>query len=126
MPALLALVMVLTVVGFFIYFPVNYQLNEQNAAASMLFISNIVYWQSAGYFAEASDTNILLHTWSLSVEWQFYLIYPVILLLVHRFLKSKTRYLYAFAAVIVASCGAAIWYTSVDKDGSFFLLHSRA
>ena len=67
-PALLVLVLVLTVVGFFIYFPVNYRLNEQNVAASVLFISNIVYWQSAGYFAEASDTDILLHTWSLSVE----------------------------------------------------------
>ena len=125
-PALLALVLVLTVGGFFIYFPVNYQLNEQNAAASVLFISNIVYWKSAGYFAEASDTNILLHTWSLSAEWQFYLIYPVILLLVHRFLKNRTRYLYAFVAVILLGYGGAIWYTSVDKDGSFFLLHSRA
>jgi len=125
-PALLALVLVITVGGFFIYFPVNYQLNEQNAAASVLFISNIVYWKSAGYFAEASDTNILLHTWSLSAEWQFYLIYPVILLLVHRFLKNKTRYLYAFITVILVGYGAAIWYTSVDKDGSFFLLHSRA
>ncbi len=125
-PALLALVLVITVGGFFIYFPVNYQLNEQNAAASVLFISNIVYWKSAGYFAEASDTNILLHTWSLSAEWQFYLIYPVILLLVHRFLKNKTRYLYAFIVVILVGYGAAIWYTSVDKDGSFFLLHSRA
>lgn len=125
-PALLALVLVLTVGGFFIYFPVNYQLNERNAAASVLFISNIVYWKSAGYFAEASDTNILLHTWSLSAEWQFYLIYPVILLLVHRFLKNKARYRYAFIAVTLAGFAAAIWYTTVDKDGSFFLLHSRA
>lgn len=125
-PALLVLVLVLTVVGFFIYFPVNYQLNEQNAAASILFISNIVYWQTAGYFAEASDTNILLHTWSLSVEWQFYLIYPLILLFANKFLKNKTQYLYAFIAVILVSYLAAIYYTTVDKDGSFFLLHSRA
>ncbi len=125
-PALLALVLILTLVGFFIYFPVNYQLNEQNAAASILFISNIVYWQSAGYFAEASDSNILLHTWSLSVEWQFYLIYPVILLFVHRFLKNKTRYLITFITVISLTYAAAIWYTGVDKEGSFYLLHSRA
>ena len=57
-PALLALVLVLTVGGLFIYFPDSYQLNQRNAAASVLFVSNIVYWQSAGYFAEASDTNI--------------------------------------------------------------------
>jgi peptidoglycan/LPS O-acetylase OafA/YrhL len=125
-PALLVLVLVLTLVEFFIYFPVNYQLNEQNAAASILFISNIVYWQSAGYFAEASDTNILLHTWSLSVEWQFYIIYPVILLFVNKFLKNKAQYLYAFIAVILVTYLAAIYYTTVDKDGSFFMLHSRA
>jgi len=125
-PALLALVLVLAIAGFFIYFPINYQLNQQNAAASILFISNFVYWQSAGYFAEASDTNILLHTWSLSVEWQFYLIYPVILLFANKFLKSKTQFIYAFMVVIILSCVAAIYYTSIDKDGSFFLLHSRA
>jgi len=125
-PALLGLVLVLTVGGFFIYFPVNYQVNEQNAAASILFISNLVYWKSAGYFAEASDTNILLHTWSLSVEWQFYLIYPVILLAVNKFIKNKSQYIYVFIAVIAIGCATAIWYTTVDKDGSFFLLHSRA
>jgi peptidoglycan/LPS O-acetylase OafA/YrhL len=125
-PALLVLVLALTLVGFFIYFPVNYQLNEQNAAASILFISNFVYWQSAGYFAEASDTNILLHTWSLSVEWQFYIIYPIILLFVSKFLKSKTQYLYGFITVILISYLGAIYYTTIDKDGSFFLLHSRA
>ncbi|GAB2971765.1 hypothetical protein GCM10027049_01700 [Mucilaginibacter puniceus] len=125
-PALIVLILALTLVGFFIYFPVNYQLNEQNAAASILFISNFVYWQSAGYFAEASDTNILLHTWSLSVEWQFYLVYPVILLFAGKSLKSKAQYIYAFIVVIVLSCTAAIYYTTIDKDGSFFLLHSRA
>ncbi|RZA03761.1 MAG: acyltransferase [Sphingobacteriaceae bacterium] len=125
-PALLGLVLVLTLVGFFIYFPANYQLNQKNAAASILFISNFVYWQSAGYFAEASDTNILLHTWSLSVEWQFYLIYPVILLFANKFLKNRTQYIYAFVVVILIGYWGAINYTSVDKEGSFFLLHSRA
>ncbi len=125
-PALLALVLGITLVGFFIYFPDTYQLNEQNAAASILFVSNIVYWKSAGYFADASDTNILLHTWSLSVEWQFYLIYPIILLFVHKFLKNKAQYIYAFIGVILIGYLAAIYYTSIDKDGSFFLLHSRA
>ena len=125
-PALLVLVLAITLIGFFIYFPSSYKLNEQNAAASILFISNLVYWQSAGYFAESSDTNILLHTWSLSVEWQFYLIYPVILLLVSKFIKNKTQYLYAFIVVILVGYLTAIWYTTIDKDGSFFLLHSRA
>jgi peptidoglycan/LPS O-acetylase OafA/YrhL len=125
-PALLALVLALTIVGFFIYFPDSYQLNERNATASILFISNFVYWQSAGYFADASDTNILLHTWSLSAEWQFYLIYPIILLFANQFLKNKTQYIYAFVAVILIGYLGAIYYTSVDKDGSFFLLHSRA
>ena len=125
-PALLALVLVLTVGGFFIYFPDSYQLNQRNAAASVLFVSNIVYWQSAGYFAEASDTNILLHTWSLSAEWQFYIIYPIILLLVNRWVKNRTLYLYGFIIFILLGYAAAIWYTTVDKDRSFFLLHSRA
>ncbi len=125
-PALLALIFALTLVGFFIYFPDSYQLNERNAASSILFISNFMYWQSAGYFADASDTNILLHTWSLSAEWQFYLIYPVVLLFANKFLKNRTQYIYTFMVVILIGYLGAIYYTTIDKEGSFFLLHTRA
>jgi peptidoglycan/LPS O-acetylase OafA/YrhL len=49
------------------------------------FYSNYQFLSEADYFARASDTNLLLHTWSLSLEWQFYLVTPVVLMAVHRF-----------------------------------------
>jgi len=49
------------------------------------FYSNYQFLSEADYFARASDTNLLLHTWSLSLEWQFYLVTPLVLMAVHRF-----------------------------------------
>jgi len=49
-----------------------------------LFYSNYQFLSEADYFARASDTNLFLHTWSLSLEWQFYLVTPVVLLATHR------------------------------------------
>ncbi|NPD20111.1 acyltransferase family protein [Alterinioella nitratireducens] len=54
------------------------------------FYSNYQFASEAGYFARASDTNLLLHTWSLSLEWQFYLIMPPLLMILHRFGRDAT------------------------------------
>ena len=50
-----------------------------------LFFSNLVYDRAGGYFATPANENWLLHTWSLSVEWQFYLTYPLLLMAATRF-----------------------------------------
>ena len=49
----------------------------QQVCASVLFLSNFLFLHEAGYFDSASHQKLLLHTWSLSVEWQFYLLYPL-------------------------------------------------
>jgi peptidoglycan/LPS O-acetylase OafA/YrhL len=125
-PALLVLVAVITVLGFFIYFPVDYTVTERNCLASILFVSNMVYWKTANYFAAASDTNILLHTWSLSVEWQFYLVYPVILVWLNRLVKNKKVYLWIFSGATLFICLTSILFTKYYATASFYWFPSRS
>jgi len=125
-PALLFLIITLTIAGFFFYFPVDYMLNEKNATASILFLSNIFYWRNSGYFDPSSETNILLHTWSLSVEWQFYLLYPLILLVLHKMFTSKSRYTIFFIGSTLAIMVFSFFFTKKSPTASFYLLPTRS
>jgi peptidoglycan/LPS O-acetylase OafA/YrhL len=125
-PALLALIVVLTVACFFFYFPDDYHINERNATGSLAFLSNILYWKNSNYFDPAAETNILLHTWSLSVEWQFYMLYPVILLGLNKLFKSRRSLFVFFTVLNVILFFASAYYTRIDSTASFYLLPTRA
>ena len=125
-PALLVLVVSLTVLGFFLYFPDDYQINGKNATGSLLFLSNVLYWKSSNYFDPSAESNIFLHTWSLSVEWQFYMIFPIILLFLKKFIKTKISLLTIFTLVTGLLFLGSIFYTRKDPTASFYLLPSRA
>lgn len=84
-PALAVLCFVLMFLGLFLLSPIDYLNLGKHSAASLTFLSNIVYWTESNYFDSSSNEKWLLHTWSLSVEWQFYLIYPVVLVLLNLF-----------------------------------------
>ncbi|MET0126837.1 MAG: acyltransferase, partial [Pseudomonas caspiana] len=70
-PALAALCFVLLLAGWFYLLPQDYSELGKHIAASLGFVSNIVYWFEAGYFTPGAHEKWLLHTWSLSVEEQF-------------------------------------------------------
>lgn len=126
-PALLALILVLLVSCFFIYLPKDYQLVAKNSTASLLFLSNILYWTNSGYFDTSSDSNILLHTWSLSVEWQFYLILPLVLLFLNKiFRNDKVKFLLFFSISVFLIFIGSIIATKVDPSASFYLLPTRS
>lgn len=126
-PALLFLVAALSVVCFFFYLPADYTANLKNGAWSVLFVSNIFYWYDApSYFDPSTDTNLFLHTWSLSVEWQFYLLYPLLLLLLNRFFKSVRAYRAVFIAITVLTFIASVIVTGYDASGSFYMLPTRS
>jgi peptidoglycan/LPS O-acetylase OafA/YrhL len=126
-PALLFLILALILIPFFFYLPEDYQLSQRSAAGSVLFVSNILYWLYSGsYFAPVSDTNILLHTWSLSVEWQFYLIYPFFLLLLHKIFKTRFLYLAFFIGLTLIIFAASVFLTGLKPAASFYLLPTRS
>ncbi|CAH1522041.1 Acyltransferase [Vibrio owensii] len=88
-PALAVVCLVLLLFGWFYLTPLDYRALGKHVASSMTFLSNVIYWKEAGYFDAASHEKWLLHTWSLSVEWQFYIIYPIVLVLSNRYLSLE-------------------------------------
>ncbi|HCR4033766.1 TPA: acyltransferase, partial [Morganella morganii] len=78
-PALMCIISILILFGFLFLEPMSYLSLGKHSFYSLLFSSNIVYWLESGYFDVNSNNKFLLHTWSLSVEWQFYMIYPLVL-----------------------------------------------
>lgn len=86
-PALLVLCLTLLILGWFFLTPYDYKVLGKHLASSMGFLSNVIYLRESGYFDTASHDKWLLHTWSLSVEWQFYIIYPIFLIVLTRFLS---------------------------------------
>lgn len=83
-PALFIMCLAVLLLGWFILSPIEFKDLGKHTAASAGFVSNLIYWKESGYFAASSHSKWLLHTWSLSVEWQFYLIYPVLLVILSK------------------------------------------
>jgi peptidoglycan/LPS O-acetylase OafA/YrhL len=88
------------------------------------FSSNVVFWKSQGYFDEASEINPLIHTWSLAVEEQWYIVFPILLLMLWRFNKNKVFGLLCVAAA--ASFLMSEWGWRNKPTAAFFLAPTRA
>jgi len=94
-----------------------------STVATILSVSNFYFWQQSGYFDTANELKPLLHTWSLAVEEQFYLVWPVILLFTARW--SRTAAGIALALIAVASLAASIIWID-DRASIYYLLPFRA
>jgi peptidoglycan/LPS O-acetylase OafA/YrhL len=128
-PALAVLVLGLFVAGAWRLPPFDLQALAAQALRALSFTSNHHYLAHSGYITAVGDTQWLLHTWSLSVEWQFYLLYPLLLLAVWRIAPATRRMRALRAAVAVvalASLGAHLWLAREGADAGFFLLAPRA
>lgn len=125
-PALLVLCAVLLALGWFVLPPPDYKMLSAHAAYALTFLSNMAFWREAGYFDVASHEKWLLHTWSLSVEWQFYLILPVALWAVWRVKPGRVAQTWAVTVALMASLSASIWVTNTQPSAAFYLLHTRA
>jgi peptidoglycan/LPS O-acetylase OafA/YrhL len=79
-PALAVVTLATLVVGWFLLLPADYKELAESVCAQTFLASNIFFWRHTSYFGGAADLKPLLHTWSLAVEEQFYLLYPLILL----------------------------------------------
>ena len=102
------------------------QLREffQSVVAVALFLSNLYFWMKSGYFGANTETIPLLHTWSLSVEEQFYVLFPIVLMLLWRFWPTvRTSVLAVLGIVSLAAC---IWFESRDPSFNFFFAPTRA
>jgi peptidoglycan/LPS O-acetylase OafA/YrhL len=119
----LAITLVATLaLGFLWLGPDDYKVLAKTAKAAAWFTSNFYIAEHQGYWDHVSRNNALLHTWSLGIEEQFYLLWPAVLLLIRRWRGSRLAILAAIAAASFA-WNVAIHATAPTDD--FFLLPSR-
>ncbi|NMG55436.1 acyltransferase family protein [Aromatoleum aromaticum] len=126
LPALLVLCAVLLALGWFALASPDYRTSATHALFSLTFVSNMKFWREAGYFDAASHDKWLLHTWSLSVEWQFYLILPIALMLVWRYFPGRRNALIAMGGGLLVSLLLSVVVTGLKPTAAFFLLPTRA
>lgn len=125
-PALTALCLFLSVIGYWVLAPLDYKMLATHAIAALGFFSNIKFWSEAGYFDVSSHEKWLLHTWSLSVEWQFYLVLPVLLAAVWHFRPGRTPQFSVTLAGCLLSFATAVAITPQSSSAAFYLLPTRA
>lgn len=116
-PALIIVIFVAIAAGWFLLPPSSYAKLAKQAIAGAFFVSNFLFWNEAGYFDKAAELKPLLHLWSLGIEEQFYVVWPLAIFLVSR----KRRALLTFLAVaIVASFSYCVYLTGVDHTAAFY------
>ncbi len=121
-PALLPVLATCLVFGWFALFPDEYALLGKHTLGGAAYISNLMLWREAGYFDAASDSKPLLHLWSLGVEEQFYLAFPILLWVVWR------RVLLLLPVILLLAVVSYLYGVALlDKDptGAYFSPFSR-
>ena len=124
-PALLLVLFVTTAVSVALLLPTDLVGYGRSVLATLIFSANIYFWRDTNYFSAAAEQKPLLHLWSLGVEEQFYLVFPLLLLLLARWWPR--RVLLAVAVLTVVSLAANVSASIVGGSvPAFFLLPTRA
>lgn len=128
LPALLAVCIVSLLVGWFILLPSDYVSLGRSAEFLAISSANFFFWRNTGYFAGPAELQPLLHTWSLSVEEQFYLAVPALLAALHRVPSPSRRVVGAWCISVAFTASFALSIYSVARwpTAAFYLLPSRA
>jgi len=130
LPALMVLITFLIALGWFFLPSIDYQALGTQSVFALTFLSNFYYFLSAGYFDAASHEKWLLHTWSLAVEAQFYVLFPLFVAIIWRFwpgLKALTASLLIlfFASLFLNILATNIMATNMKTIAAFYLLPTR-
>jgi peptidoglycan/LPS O-acetylase OafA/YrhL len=123
-PAFITTVVCSFIAASVVFDPVYRQRFAGEVLYTLAGISNFFFWREGGYFAVAADYKPLLHTWSLGVEEQFYLLWPLTMVFAHRYFRSYVGLLVVLACV--GSLVAADYeFYAGNENAVFFLLPSR-
>ena len=99
----------------------------KDALATTLYSSNIYFCHlNRGYFFQGTPASPLFHTWSLAVEEQFYLVWPILLLLLTRVGKSVGVTVFFLAVITLVSFAGCVWLTGFNEIAAFFQSPARA
>jgi peptidoglycan/LPS O-acetylase OafA/YrhL len=124
LPALLAMLLVTSILAYLYFLPVELQDYSRSLAGAIGSVANIYFAQMAGYFDGPAETKPLLHTWSLGVEEQFYFIVPLAMLLATRLVPKRVKLLFAIGAALSFAAAFAVSYR--NESFVFYLTPFRA
>jgi len=122
-PALITMLVITLAYGWLVLLPDEFEQLGKHVAAGTLFIQNIIFWHESGYFDTAANLKPLLHLWSLAVEEQFYICFPLLLIL----LWKKPKVMAPVMGVLIIGTFILNVVMSVQNSASdFFLTPYRA
>ena len=121
-PALILVLASTVAVGWFVLLPHDLAQLGKHAAAGAAFLSNIALWKEAGYFDVAANTKPLLHLWSLAIEEQFYLLWPLLLGFA---VRRRWRIVTVVAVIAGASFALNVFTIEVHPTAAFYSPASR-
>lgn len=119
-PALIAVSIFTSLIASVVLNPVLYRKFGASLIASSTFFSNIYFYGQSGYFDFDAITKPLLHTWSLGVEEHFYIVFPLLLFILRRYVSFRNT-VFILLFFLLASLAGAQWFLEFDKSGSFFI-----
>lgn len=127
LPALLVMVLTVSAAGYVLIYPGEYVTLGWSALYTLAAISNFFFLHNTGYFDAPAQTMPLLHTWSLGVEEQFYLVWPALLFLTTRLVgKSMRAWAIVLSIVAIASFIFALIVVARNPKAAFYLPYGRA
>jgi peptidoglycan/LPS O-acetylase OafA/YrhL len=127
-PAAVVMVMAVITAGWFLLLPSDYAALGKSAGMHAAFGANFYFWRNTNYFASSADEQPLLHTWSLSVEEQFYVIVPFLLLFLFRYplFRRRSTLLILLTSGFLISLALSILLLPREQAAAFYLLPTRA
>ena len=124
LPAVAVVLLACLVAGWFLFLPLNFKELGVSVLAQAMLVSNIYFWRMSGYFAQAAEVKPLLHTWSLSVEEQFYLLFPFLLIAFKRF--SRKSLVPGILLLCGVSFSLSVYCSYRHASVNFYFLPMRA
>ncbi len=127
LPASLYVLLISSIVAYFLF--IDYDLKQffKSEFASLVFVANIYFWLSGGYFGDDNALKPLLHFWSLGVEEQFYIFLPIFLFLLIKYIKNIKLFIAILSFIIICSFLLNVYLNFIGGQNlSFFMFPPRA
>lgn len=123
LPALFIMMLVSIPFAWILLLPSDMKEFSQSMVSVVIFLSNILFWMKSGYFDTSTEIKPLIHTWSLSIEEQFYILFPVICIIIFKF--SKRNFLLIFSLIALIGLLTAQHITTNYPSMAFYMLPTR-
>lgn len=122
-PPLFVLVTITSIIAYIYLFPSEIKLYSGSVISTVLYFSNIYFYNKSDYFSSDLENSLLLHTWSLSVEEQFYLLFPIIMMLIFRL--QRKNFVACIVSLMIISLVLSELLVQYNPSSAFYMSPSR-